>query len=242
MINVMIADDSKIFVDAVEKHLNLQDDMQVVAKAYDGLCAIQQIKEHEPDVILLDMMMPELDGIGVLELIENEIEKKPLTIMLSSVNKENVIKQAIDKNAQYYILKPIENYSFISQKIREYIKSDMHFRFKKNVSDILKKLGFNLSYKGTHFLMQAIEMAHSEKRYYNDIDYLYENIAEFFETNSLKVKWSIDCSVRNMNKYCRKNKCERLDNDSQQRISSDNLIRKIVDKLKESNNESKKEE
>ena len=77
-IRVFIADDNERIVETLVKLVSAEDDMEVAGTAKDGVEVIEQIKEVRPDVLLLDIIMPRLDGIGVMEKIremENESEE-----------------------------------------------------------------------------------------------------------------------------------------------------------------------
>ena len=93
--------------------------MEVISICSNGKEALNKINESKPDVLLLDVIMPHIDGIGVLEsLIENNINI-PMTIMLSAVGQDLITSQAISLGASYYILKPFEIDALI-KRIREF--------------------------------------------------------------------------------------------------------------------------
>ena len=76
-INVAIADDNHKIVEMMTRLLEQEDDIQVIASADNGESAVEVIEENQPDVVLLDIIMPKLDGIGVLERINaSKMEKK----------------------------------------------------------------------------------------------------------------------------------------------------------------------
>lgn len=103
-INVAIADDNQRIIEMMTQLLEQEDDIEVVASADNGEAAVEVIKENHPDVVLLDIIMPKLDGIGVLErLKEEDMEKKPAVIMLSAMGQENVCEEAIELGASYFI-------------------------------------------------------------------------------------------------------------------------------------------
>ena len=90
-INVAIADDNHKIVEMMTRLLEQEDDIQVIASADNGESAVEVIEENQPDVVLLDIIMPKLDGIGVLERINaSKMEKKPAVIMLSAMGQESV--------------------------------------------------------------------------------------------------------------------------------------------------------
>ena len=75
---VLVCDDNKSFTGIVSNYLASQNDMEVVDVAVNGKEAVDKIIKTQPDVVLLDLVMPELDGLGVIEkLIESKPEKMP---------------------------------------------------------------------------------------------------------------------------------------------------------------------
>lgn len=108
-ITVLIADDNQEFGKTLATYLGNQEDMEVVAIAKDGLEAIEKVKETLPDVAILDVIMPHLDGLGVLERInKSSLAKKPICIMLSAVGQDKITQKAISLGAEYYIIKPFD--------------------------------------------------------------------------------------------------------------------------------------
>ena len=93
-IKIIIADDNSEFVSTFVDFLEKQDDMEVIATAKDGIEAYDKIIEMKPDVVLLDVIMPHLDGIGVLEKLSN-LGDMPICIMLSAVGQDTITKRAL---------------------------------------------------------------------------------------------------------------------------------------------------
>lgn len=108
-INVAIADDNQRTVEMMTELLEQESDIEVIASADDGEEALRIIKEKQPDVVLLDIIMPKLDGIGVLERLQTEdLSKRPIIIMVSAMGQENVCEEAMELGASYFILKPFD--------------------------------------------------------------------------------------------------------------------------------------
>ena len=106
-ISVLLADDNKEFCEILEDYFEKQNDMEVVGIAKDGIEAYDMIIEKIPDVVILDTIMPRLDGLGVLEKLNTSTMKKsPVCIMLSAVNQDKVTQKALRLGAEYYIAKP----------------------------------------------------------------------------------------------------------------------------------------
>ena len=118
-ISVLIADDNQEFSYTLSTYINSQDDMEIIGMAKDGKEAIEMVVNLEPDVVLLDVIMPHLDGIGVLEKINSiKCNKKPICIMLSAVGQDKITQKAIVLGAEYYVVKPFD-IELLIKRIRE---------------------------------------------------------------------------------------------------------------------------
>ena len=119
-IRVLIADDNIEFAMTLNSYLEKEEEMEVIGMAKDGNEAYGMILEKNPDVVLLDVIMPHLDGLGVLEkLSASQIEKMPLCIMLSAVGQDKITQKAINLGAEYYIVKPFD-ISLLIKRIKDF--------------------------------------------------------------------------------------------------------------------------
>lgn len=100
---VLVADDEDHIRSLIEMIVTSLG-AEVVAEASDGMQALSLFEQHRPDMVLLDINMPKLDGIRVLKRIM-EIEPRTLVVMLTSLNAIDVVKECIDNGAFNYILK-----------------------------------------------------------------------------------------------------------------------------------------
>lgn len=106
-IRVLLADDNREFIEVLKEYIDSQEDMNLVGAAYHGNEALDLIYRETPDVVVLDIIMPHLDGLGVLEKLQNE-ENKPHIIILSAFGQETMTQRAVNLGADYYILKPFD--------------------------------------------------------------------------------------------------------------------------------------
>ena len=121
-ITVLIADDNSDFTTTLVNFLEKENDMEVIGVAHNGKEACEMVFNTNPDVLLLDVIMPHLDGLGVLEKInESDMKKRPMCIMLSAVGQDKITQKAINLGAQYYIVKPFD--------IQILVKSTMRLTF-----------------------------------------------------------------------------------------------------------------
>lgn len=118
-IRVLLADDNRDFVEILREYISTQEDMVLTGVAYNGNDALEMIKKDEPDVVVLDIIMPHLDGLGVMEKLGN-VNKKPRVIILTSFGQENMTQRAVQLGADYYILKPFD-LETLGKRIRQLV-------------------------------------------------------------------------------------------------------------------------
>lgn len=135
-IKIVIADDNVQFAKSITAYLKKQEDMQIIGLAKNGEEALKIIDEKDVDVLLLDIMMPFLDGVSVLEKLNNtKKDSKPICIILSGMNQEKIIKRVMELGAEYYIIKPCDC-ELLAKRIRELINDKLD---RNNIYDINKK-------------------------------------------------------------------------------------------------------
>ncbi len=109
-LNVAIADDNEKIVEQLSRILSQDEDIIIVGRANDGVEAYEVIKEKKPDIVLLDIIMPKLDGLTLMEKINQEqnVEKRPQFIIISAIGQESITENAFALGAKFYIMKPFE--------------------------------------------------------------------------------------------------------------------------------------
>ena len=112
-----IADDNERMLQLLEDVLHTDEEIQVVGKAHNGEEILNVIKEKEPDVVLLDIIMPKLDGLTVMEKANQDtaITKKPAFIIITAVGQEGITEDAFSLGAYYYIMKPFDNNTLLNR-------------------------------------------------------------------------------------------------------------------------------
>jgi two-component system response regulator (stage 0 sporulation protein A) len=119
-IKVLVADDNILAAKRLFDKLNEYDTFSV-STARDGIETIEKINTEKPDVVLLDIIMPKLDGIAVLEYVQTNIKaKKPIFIVFSAISQENYINRVMNLGASYYILKPFDETVIATRIIQLY--------------------------------------------------------------------------------------------------------------------------
>ena len=85
-IRIVVADDHPIFRDGLCKLLALEEDFEVVAQAQDGRQVLEVLQQYEPDILLLDLKMPGLDGLGTLQRLQ-AVKNKTRVIVLTEIGR-----------------------------------------------------------------------------------------------------------------------------------------------------------
>ena len=143
-LKIAIAEDNPLMLELLSSILEAENGFQVVGTADNGEDAYQMIMEKEPDIVLLDVIMPKLDGITVLEKVREAKGGKnmPSIIMVTAAGNETVASAAFRNGASYYILKPFDR-EVLLDKIRlvakERFHSKMHIGSPRKTGRILFK-------------------------------------------------------------------------------------------------------
>lgn len=117
MIRIMIADDQTLLRDGLQTILNLEDDIEVIAVASDGLEALEAVSTHQPDLILMDIKMPRLDGIEGMKRIKRDFPRT-VVLMLTTFAEDKFIVDAMAGGADGFLLKDMPG-DRIVQVVRE---------------------------------------------------------------------------------------------------------------------------
>ncbi len=208
--NIVVADDNREFNQLLSSYLSTQPDFEVVGNAYNGKEVLELFQEHRIDVLILDIIMPHLDGIGVLEaLARMDLEQKPHVIMLTAFGHENVTRKAVELGASYYILKPFDM-EMLPDRIRQLngpnstippsTGSPDHqagekrrkMPLEEEVTGMLHQIGIPAHIKGYLYLRDAILMVVDDVDLLGSITkILYPEIADRFNTTSSRVERAI---------------------------------------------------
>lgn len=116
-LKVAIADDNENMLKVLGQVIGQEQDLSVVGTATNGEDTFHIIKEKEPDVVLLDIIMPQIDGLTVMEKVhkDKEIRKTPAFIIISAIGRDSVTEDAFNMGASYYIMKPFDNDMLINR-------------------------------------------------------------------------------------------------------------------------------
>jgi len=216
-ISVLIADDNKEFCSILNDYLLNQKDIVVTGIAKDGREALELIEEKQPDLVVLDIIMPHLDGLGVLERLNSmNLEKMPRVIVLSAVGQDKITQQAITLGADYYVVKPFDMDIF-TKRIREMFStveasevvaqkapqmpiiqreaaatSRGPIDLETEITSIIHEVGVPAHIKGYMYLREAITMVVNDMELLSAVTKeLYPSIAKKYNTTASRVERAI---------------------------------------------------
>ncbi|WP_028309502.1 sporulation transcription factor Spo0A [Desulfitibacter alkalitolerans] len=202
-INVLVVDDNKDFCGILSEYFSDQRDLNLCGTAYNGIEAVKAIQEKEPDVVILDIIMPHLDGIGVLEKLNStELSVRPKIIVLTTLGQEIMTQQSCDLGADYYILKPFD-LDVLGTRIKQLVRGETTGSGPKNgivkgksldveVTKIIHQMGVPAHIKGYQYLRDAILMVIEEVNLLGAVTKeLYPLIAKKYMTTPSRVERAI---------------------------------------------------
>ncbi len=201
---VLIVDDNREFVGLLKEYLEKQEDIEVTGVAYNGVEALEAISMTEPDVVVLDIIMPYLDGIGVLERLDRQDSiKRPKVLMLTAFGQESITHRVLELGADYYILKPFD-LNILTDRLRQLFTTgsapppkvptvrDKDRGQDTKVTSMMHELGIPAHIKGYLYLRDAIIMVVDRVELLSKITKeLYPSIAEKYVTTPSRVERAI---------------------------------------------------
>ena len=207
---VMILDDNRDFLEILKNYVDTKEELEVVCYDYDGRNADKLLEEYKPDILLLDIVMPEKDGLNVLEdLSKKKKMKKPLIIVMSSIGQEKITQTAITLGAMYYVVKPFDIKKLVDRVIeltKEEVVGDLkivqsaaisHKEISKSVlenrvTQTIHDIGVPAHIKGYQYVREAILMSIQDDDLINAVTKsLYPHLAAKFNTTPSRVERAI---------------------------------------------------
>jgi len=213
-IRVLVADDNDAFGMIITEYLESQNDIEVTARVENGEDAIEMIDKTKPDIVVLDIIMPRLDGLGVLMKYKNvSPSEKPLFIILSAVGQDAITQQALSLGAIYYIVKPFD-LSVLVERIRELVRTRVPTVIRMEpttqptslsksnyvntdsvqakITQIMRDVGVPAHIKGYQYMRDAIIMAIKDRDIISAVTKrLYPELAKNHKTTPSRVERAI---------------------------------------------------
>ena len=220
-VNVVIVDDNPMLLNTLDEVISSEAGLSVIGRADNGKDAIDMIKDTQPDVVLLDLVMPQMDGITVVENIKKKTSmlKNPAFIILSAVGGEQMTEEAFQAGANYFLMKLFDK-DILVNKIRRIGKRPvrpvpgkvleaplkaatpeeaamnreeyMKEHLETDITKMLHELGIPAHIKGYQYLRDAISMVVRDREMMEAVTkILYPEIAKKNYTSSSRVERAI---------------------------------------------------
>lgn len=204
-IKVAIADDSRELVQRIEEYFFNHPQIEIVATASNGKLCLEMLEQYQIDLLLLDIIMPHMDGIAVLEQVKAMPKYKDLSIIiLTAFGHEDIMKHALALGATYLILKPFD-FDQLESKILRWTGStpmltpandivrDTLTPVEARAMQLLKDVGIPINVKGYTYLRYAVTLVERDKNILNGsvMKVLYPEIAARHNTTASRVERAI---------------------------------------------------
>lgn len=207
-VRVVVADDNLQLREMITTYLSGQSGIEIVGAAANGLEAIELVQKQEPDVLICDMIMPQMDGFGVMERIPSmKLAHQPGIIALTALGRDDFIARAINLGASYYMVKPFD-FGTLAQRVFETAgeearadalgaqihreNADTGTSLEERIANLFLTVGIPAHIKGYQYLREAVKMVIDNPELMGRITKeLYPGIARRFGTTSSKVERAI---------------------------------------------------
>jgi len=204
-IRIIIADSSSDFRSMLKESIDMEEKMTVVGETSNGLEVMSLIEKKTPDILLMDVVLSGLDGLGVLKQISqlrSNNKRPPAVIILSYFLNEHTISEASELGARYFMLKPFDINSLID-KIKSFSthsktvsidrgRQIKNINLETMVTNIIHEIGVPAHIKGYLYLREAIMLAVKDMDVINAVTkVLYPTIAKTFNTTASRVERAI---------------------------------------------------
>ena len=208
-VRVVVADDNVQLRDMIVEYLQAQNGIEIVGAASDGVEALRLVTEFEPDVLVCDLIMPQMDGYGVLERLQAmKLAKQPGVIALTALGRDDFISRAVNLGVNYYMVKPFD-FMMLTQRVYEAAGESLRAEsvgakmiheqapvsaetLEERIANLFLTVGIPAHIKGYQYLREAVRMVIEKPEIMSRITKeLYPGIARKFGTTSSKVERAI---------------------------------------------------
>lgn len=206
-IRVVIADDNKEYADELSRQLSSDFKIDVCGIAHDGYKVLELVDILKPDVLVMDVVLANLDGIGILERFKNrKMEKRPKIIISTSLRQDKIAQSCMSLGADYFMVKPINYESVLNiakrlcddAPLRKALVREQHspsaepMDVETMVTEMIHEIGIPAHIKGYQYLRHAIMLVIDNLDVINSITKkLYPTVAQDFNTTSSRVERAI---------------------------------------------------
>lgn len=121
-LKILVVEDNKHLCEILDEFISEQPDMEVIGVACDGMVALEMILKKQPDIVLMDVVMPELDGLNAIGQINKLIKNNMKFFILSTIEIDSNVQNMFDPEAVFFIMKPVD-LEVLIEKIRKIVSA-----------------------------------------------------------------------------------------------------------------------
>ncbi|MDO4810932.1 MAG: sporulation transcription factor Spo0A [Eubacteriales bacterium] len=192
---VLLADASEEMRLLLQQSIENTGEFTVVGSVSDGLEAANQIAKTQPDLLVMDIMLPGLDGFGLLRQMRSRKAYLPRVIVVSAFCGERTIAEAMELGVSYFLPKPCSEESLLEHMrhaCREESHSPAQPLLESRVTAVIHEIGVPAHIKGYQYLREAIMIAVNDMDVINAVTkVLYPEVAKRFSTTPSRVERAI---------------------------------------------------
>ncbi len=198
-IKLLIVDDNHAMCNILRDYFQMTEQVTICGIAFNGEEALEKIRVQQPDVVLLDIIMPQLDGLSVLEKLNADPPKKrPAIIVTSALGQEMITNRALQLGANYYLIKPYQLQNLLDRILMIAVPSspftepqEVEINLNAAVTRHLIGIGMSTHIVGYRYCVQAIELLLTETTYCPLMKFVYPEVAHKNETTASCVESAI---------------------------------------------------
>ncbi len=209
-IRVLIADNDVDFCFICTTQISLFDDITCCGVAHDGKDAVQKIQDTLPDVVVINVALPIIDGLGVIEHVkQDDFSNSPKFIVLCSTYQSSLVNLMLEKGASYYLFKPCNVNTFVSRiklvaeenskksnRAKTFTEYEYDEMLKKDISKLIMEFGFSTKLIGFEYIQNLMFLMIKSKSTRPTLLQVYKLTAEKYDTDSRCVENAVCGAIK----------------------------------------------
>ena len=193
---IVLADANEEFRSSLQQAIEETGEFTVVGSASDGMTALQLVTELRPQLLVADLLLPSLDGFGLLERMEGA-KAQAKTIVVSALYRDQIVAQAVNMGVSFFMPKPCELPSLI-ERLRQAAAEgaagpeDESQALEREVTAVIHEVGVPAHIKGYQYVREAIVIAVQDMEVINAVTkVLYPEVARRYNTTPSRVERAV---------------------------------------------------
>lgn len=189
---VLVADGNQEFRTALTQAITQQEGFTLVGTALDGDEALEKIKELQPQIIVMDLMLSKQDGLSILDKLGEDVAHK--TILLSAFCNDRTVQKAMEVGVEDFIPKPCQVEAVLLRMagLNQQAPTASQGDLKTTITNVIHEIGVPAHIKGYQYLREAIMIAVEDMDVINAVTkVLYPTVAQRYDTTASRVERAI---------------------------------------------------